>query len=205
MGAAYGFLASWMPLDLVKARADNSPITQDRSAFAWCIHRRIKHTAVNLFGDGFFQLGDNEVSTVTSLAFLDAHDLGERLPHAVLPLQVVLLHRFVVVTLTTLTDPSSTHLGEMVVDLPGDDIVVLVGPVSETEDDVFETGKFVFAVGELEGFIGKVLHELAGIVGGLTLTVGGHDEDGGAVFGNLVEILKVIVLRVANEGGETEL
>lgn len=93
----------------------------------------------------------------------------------------------------------------MLVNLAANDIVVLVSPVTETENDVFKAREFVLAVRELEGVVGEVLHELAGIVSGLTLTVGGHDEDGGAVFRKLVEVLEVIVFRVAHKRGETKL
>ena len=112
------------------------------------------------------------------MTFLDTHDPGELLPHAILPLQIVFLHALVVITLPTLPDTDGTHLGEIGIDVAGDEVVVLVGLVYETEDDILEAGQLVLAVGELERVVGELLAEFDSVVGGLTLTVSGDNKEG---------------------------
>lgn len=150
-------------------------------------------------------LGNDKVGRVAALTLFDVHSLGECLPHTVLPLQVVLLHALVVITFSALTHTDGTHLLEVVVDVARNEVVVLVRLVTETEDHIFEALELMLAVRELEGLVREVLTELNGVVRGLSLTVGGHDEKDAAVVGDLVEILEVVLLGVAHERRETEL
>ena len=82
---------------------------------------------------------------------------------------------------------------------------MLVGLVAETKNDILETFELVLSVRELEALIGEVLAEGNSVVGGLALTVSGHDEERAAIFRDLVEVLEVILLRVTDEGGKAEL
>ena len=150
-------------------------------------------------------LRDGEVRGVTTLTLLDIHRLRKCLPHAILPLEVVLLHALVVIALAALADTDSAHLGEIGVDVARNKVVMLVGLVAETEDNVLEIGKLVFTIRELEAIVGKVLTESDGVVGGLAFTVGGHDEENARVLGDLVEVLEVVLLGITDERGETEL
>jgi hypothetical protein len=93
----------------------------------------------------------------------------------------------------------------VLIGLLGDDVEVLVRAVAEAEDDVFDAIETVPALGEFEGLVGEVLEELHGVVGRFALTVGGHDEDRARVLRDLVEVLEVVLLRVADEGREAEL
>lgn len=150
-------------------------------------------------------LRDGEVGRIAALSLLDLHSLGESLPHAVLPLKVVFFHALIIVALAPLSDPDSTHLLQVVVNVLRDEVVVLVGLVTEAEDDEFKALELVLAIGEFEGFVREVLAELNGVVGGLALAVGSHDEEYTAVLGKLVEVLEIIFLRVADEGRQSEL
>lgn len=109
-----------------------------------------KLSKVNLLDGVILDFGDDEVRSLTTLSFLDIHSLGEGLPHTILPGKVILLHTLIVITLATFTNPDSTHLSQIPVDIPGDKVVVLVSLVAETKDDIFETGKLVLAIGKLE-------------------------------------------------------
>lgn len=109
-----------------------------------------KRTEVNLFRGMGIQLRNDKVSGIAALAFFDAHSGRECLPHTVLPLQVVFLHALVVVTLAAFADAGSTHLGERSVDTTANNVVVLVGLVTQTKDDVLEAGEVSAAVGEFE-------------------------------------------------------
>ena len=150
-------------------------------------------------------LSDNEVGRVAALALFDTHYARELFPHAVLPFEVVLLHALVIITLAALADTGCPHLRQVRVDVARDEVVVLVSLVAETEDDILETLELVLSVGELEALIGEVLAEGNGVVGGLALTVGGHDEERAAIFRDLVEVLEVILLGVTDKGGKAEL
>lgn len=61
------------------------------------------------------------------------------------------------------------------------------------------------AVGELEALVGEVLYDLDGVVGRFAFSVGRDDEDRGATFGELIEVLEIVFLWVAYEGSDTEL
>ena len=82
---------------------------------------------------------------------------------------------------------------------------MLVRLVAETEDDVLETLELVLAVGKLEAVVGEVLAERDRVIGGLTLTVSGHDEEDATILGDLIEVLEIVFLRVANEGCQAKL
>lgn len=164
-----------------------------------------KRTEVDLFKGMGIQLRNNEVCGITALALFDAHCGRERVPHAVLPLQIVFFHALVVVTLATFADAGRTHLGEGSIDAAADNVVVLVGLVAQTEDNVLEAIEVSTTVGEFERVVFKVLHQLHCIIGGFAFSVGGHDKDSSAVFGELVEVLEIVLFGIADEGGETEL
>lgn len=109
-----------------------------------------KLSKVNLLGGVILDFGDDEVRSVTTLSFLNIQSLGKSLPHAILPRKVILLHTLIVITLATLTNPDCTHLSQIPVDIPGDEVVMLVSLVAETKGDIFETGKLVLAISKLE-------------------------------------------------------
>ena len=139
------------------------------------------------------------------MAFLNIHGLSESFPHGIFPLEVILLHALVVITFTTLTDTDGTHVLQVTVDVARNKVIVLVSFVTETEDNIFEAGKLVFAVGEFKRLVGELLAEFNSVIRGFTFTVGSHDKEDGTVLGELVEILKVIFLRVTNERSKAEL
>lgn len=164
------------------------------------------HTVVDLLRrERVLNLGHNEVSCVATLALLHVHYASECFPHAILPFEVILLHALVIVAFTALTDPGSTHLCKVFVDLLRDNIVMLVRLVAEAEDDVFETVEFVFTLAKHEGLIGEILHKLHSIIGRFAFTVSCHNENRSAVLENLIQILEFIFFRVTNEGSETKL
>jgi len=167
--------------------------------------KREGRTQVNLLFRVGLQLADNKVSGVTALALLDSQSLSKGVPHSILPLKIIFLHTLVVVALTALSDPRSTRLLQLPVYDPRDGIIVLVRLVSQSKHDVLDSIKSMRAVGELETLVGEVLNELNGVVGGFTLSVGGDDEDRGTSFGELIEVLEVVLLWVAYEGSEAEL
>lgn len=169
-----------------------------------CEHER-QHTAINLLSwEGILNLGHSEVRGITTLALLHVHDTCECIPHAVLPFQVILFHALVVVTLTAVTDPSGPHLCKVLVDLLRDNVIMLVCPVAEAEDNVLETVELMFTLAELKRLVRKILHKLNGIVGRFTFTVSGHHKNCSAILGNLVQVVKIIFFGVTDEGGETE-
>ena len=168
------------------------------------IYRRGR-TKIDFLRRVIINFSDDKVRSVTTLALFDVHGLGKRLPHAVLPLQVVLLHALVVVALSAHANADCVHLFEVTVDVAGDEVVVLVCLVAETEDDIFEAGELVLAVREFKGLVGEVLAELNSVVRGLSLAVGSHDEEDAAVVRKLVEVLEVVLFRVADQGRKTEL
>ncbi len=157
------------------------------------------HTKVDLLRWVIDDLRDSKVRSVTTLSLLNVHSLGESLPHAVLPLQIVLFHALIIVTLTALTNPDSSELLQITVDVASNEVVMLISLVPETENDVFETGKLVLAVRELKRLVRKVLAELNGVVRGFTLTIGSHNEENTAVLRELAEVLKVAFLGVTHE------
>lgn len=162
-------------------------------------------TKVDLLRRMILDLGNSKVGRFTALTFLDVHSLCESLPHGVLPFEIVLFHALVIVTFPTLSNTDSTHVLQITVDVARNKVVVFVSLVTETEDDVFETGELVFTVGELEGLVGELLAEFNSIIRGFTLTVSSHDKEDGAILRKLVEVVEVILLRVANKGSKTEL
>lgn len=165
-----------------------------------------QHTAVDLLGhDGVLNLGHSEVRGVATLTFFHIHDTSECFPHAVFPFKVVLFHALVVVALAAVTHPGSSHFCKVFVDLLRDNVIMLVRPVAEAEDNVLETVELMFTLAELERLVGEVLHKLDSIVGRFTFTVGSHHENRSTILGNLVQVLKVIFFGVAYEGSETEL
>jgi hypothetical protein len=93
----------------------------------------------------------------------------------------------------------------MFVDLLRDNVIMLVRPVAEAEDNVLETVELMFTLAELERLVGEVLHKLDSIVGRFTFTVCSHHENRSTILGNLVQVLKVIFFGVAYEGSEAEL
>src|SRR6266702_1132979 len=163
-------------------------------------------TAVNLLSrEGVLNFVHCEVGSIPALSFLHVHYASKRFPHAVLPFKVVFFHAFVIVTLTALTNPRGAHLGKMFVDLPRDDIVMLVSPVSEAKHDIFETVKSMSALTKLEGLVREVLHQLHSIVGRFAFTIRGHHENCGTVLGNFIQILKVVFFGVTDKGSEAKL
>jgi hypothetical protein len=82
---------------------------------------------------------------------------------------------------------------------------MLVRPVAEAEDNVLETVELMFTLAKLKGFVRKILHKLNSIVGRLAFTISGHHEDRSTILGNLVQVVKIVFFRVADEGSETEL
>jgi hypothetical protein len=133
------------------------------------------------------------------LTFFYIHDTSECFPHAVLPFKVILFHALVVVALAAVTNPGSSHLCKVFVDLLRDNVIMLVRPVAEAEDNVLETIELMTTVAELEGLVGEILHKLNSIVGRFAFTVGSHHENRSTILGNLVQVLKVIFFRVAYE------
>lgn len=165
-----------------------------------------QHTTVDLLGrDGVLNLGHSEVRGVTTLTFFHIHDTSKCFPHAVLPFKVILFHALVVVALAAVTDPGSSHLCKGFVDLLRDNVIMLVRPVAEPEDNVLETVELMSTVAELERLVGEVLHKLNSVVGRFAFTVGSHHENCSTTLGNLVQVLKVIFFGVTYEGSETEL
>jgi hypothetical protein len=165
-----------------------------------------RRTAVDLLRrERVLNFGDSEVGRVTTLAFLYIHHASECVPHAVFPFQVVFLHALVVIAFTALTDTGSTHLCKVLVDLLRDNVVMFVCPVAKAENDIFETAELMFTLAELEGLIGKVLHELHSIIGRFAFTICCHHENCGTIFWNFVQILKVVFFRIADERSETKL
>lgn len=57
----------------------------------------------------------------------------------------------------------------------------------------------MFTIAELEGFVREVLAELHRIIGGLSFTISSHNEKDTAIIGNLIEVFKVVLLRIAHE------
>ena len=133
------------------------------------------------------------------MAFFNIHFIGKGFPHAILPLEVILFHALIVITLPALADTNGTHLCQVGVDVASDEVVVLVRLVPQTKHDVLEAIEFVLSVGELEGLILEVLQQGDGVVGRFALAVCREHEDDSAVLGDLVEVLEVVVLRVAYE------
>jgi len=206
MGEAYGFFASWIPLDRARARADSSPKEESYEQTVTQSGDKRLHTAIDLLGrERVLNLGHSEVGCIATLTFLYIHNAGKCVPHAILPFEVVFFHTLVIVAFTTLTNPDSTHLREMFVDLLRDNVIMFVSLVAEAENDIFETADPMFALAKFERLVRKILHKLYGIVGRLAFTVRGHHENCSTVLGYLVQILKVVFFRITNEGGETEL
>src|SRR6266404_2560507 len=193
-----------MPLDLVRARADNSPENTNR--YQSLVIRKMWPTAVNFLGrEGVLNFVHCEVCSVSALSFLHIHYASKRFPHAVLPFKVVFFHAFVVVTLTTITNPRGAHLGEMFVDFLRDDNIMFISPVSEAKDDVFEAVESTLALAKFERLVREILHQLHSIVGRFTFSIRGHHENCGTVLGNLIQILEVIFFRVTDKGSEAKL
>ena len=151
------------------------------------------------------QLVNDEISGIAALSFFNSQGLRESVPHSILPFQIILFHAFIIITFTTLSDPSGTGLLQFPVDDPGDGVIMFVRLVAQPEHDVVQSLESVRAIGKLETLVGEVLQELNGVVGRFALSVGGDDEDRDGAFGKLVEVFKVVFLRVAYEGSETEL
>jgi hypothetical protein len=150
------------------------------------------------------QFGNGEIGTVATLALLDVHGQGKRRPHAIFPFQIILLHALVIIAFAPLADSYGSHTREILVDVSADRIIVFVRLVAETKNDILESWYGMLAVAELERGVTEILHELYGIVGRLALTVCSHDEEGCTVGWYLVEILKVIFLRITDERGKTK-
>ena len=152
------------------------------------------------------EFGDDEIGRISTGALLYVHGLGKFIPHAVLPCQIVFFHALVVVAFSALAYSLSTSFGQCIVNLFGDNVVVLVGPVSEAEDDVFESiGKGVLAIGEGELFFAEVLDELDGVIGRFAFSVCSDDKEYGAVLRELIQVLVVVVFSVTDEGPEAKL
>jgi hypothetical protein len=82
---------------------------------------------------------------------------------------------------------------------------VFVSLVPQTEDDVFEAFEFMFAIAKLERRVGQVLHELDCIIGGFALSIGSHDEEDTTILWDLIKILKIVFLGVADQRSKAEL
>ena len=150
-------------------------------------------------------LRHSEVRGVATLAFFHVHYASESFPHAVLPFEVVFFHALVVVAFAAVTDPRSTHLRKVFVDLPRDNIIMFVRLVTEAEDNVFETVELMFTLAEFERFVRQILHELNGIVGRFAFAVSGHNKNRSTILGYLVQVVEVVFFRVTDEGSETKL
>jgi hypothetical protein len=165
-----------------------------------------QHTAVNLLSrEGVLNLGHSEVRGITTLALFHIHHTCESIPHAVLPFEIILFHALVVVTFTAETDPGGPHLCKVFINLLRDNVIMLVCPVAEAEDNILETVQLMFTLAELKRLIRKILHKLNGIVGRLAFTVSGHYKNCSAIIGNLVQVVKIIFFGITDEGSETEL
>ncbi len=116
------------------------------------------------------------------MTLFNAQGFGECLPHAILPLEVVLFHALVIVTLAALADTSSTHASQVFVNLSRDQVVVLVRLVTQPEKNVFEILQPVRALAELERVLVQVLQKSDGVICGLTFAIASHDEDSGGAF-----------------------
>jgi hypothetical protein len=151
------------------------------------------------------QLVNDEVGGITTLTLLNPQSLGKSVPHPILPLQIILLHTLIIITLSTLPKPDTTSFLQFPIHDPRNGVIVFISLVAQPKHDVLQPVESMGAVGEFESFVGEVLYELDSVVGRLAFSVGGDDEDRGAVFGKLVEVFKVVFLRVAYKRGETEL
>lgn len=146
----------------------------------------------------------DKIGRVAALALFHTHCLSESFPHAIFPRQIIFFHGLVVITLASFADAHSSHVGECSIHFARDSIVMLVCPISETEDDVLQAFKTVRAIGEVKVGLEDVLREGDGVIGRLTLTIGGHDEEDAAVLWDLVEVFKVVLFGVAHEGGKAK-
>ncbi|KAG9533418.1 cytochrome P450 reductase 1, partial [Aureobasidium melanogenum] len=131
------------------------------------------------------------------------------LPHGLLPGQEVLFHSAgTVVTFASSADSIGTEPVEELGNVANHGVVVLVGVVAETESDVLEVGKRLLgdATSLAEGNVltADELVKFDGVVGRLALAVGGQNKHGNLVFGEGVEVLKVVFLEISCHGLQAE-
>ena len=143
-----------------------------------------------------------EDGLVNGLALLQAHLLSESLPHGFLPGQEIFLHgTSAIIALASVADAVGTELLESLVDIADHGVVVLIGVVSETEGDIVQVAKRRFvALGEVDILAGNEFVEVHSVIGRLTLTVGGEDEEHHLVVGDSIKILEIVFLKVSNHG-----
>ena len=147
---------------------------------------------------------DVKVSGITTLAFFETHSGSESFPHGILPFKVVFFHALVVIAFSAFTDAGCTQLGECSIQGSANEVVMLISLVTEGEHDVFEAVQLAGTASELEGIVLHVLHELNSVIGWFTLAIGCHYEDSCAVGRELIEIIKVALFRVADEGSKAK-
>ena len=147
IGAGKGFLATWMPLDRVRARAESSPAGRTSAYNGWLRSEGRGRTQGDfLFGVGL-QLVNHKVSGIATLILFDSQSLSEGVSHSILPLQVILLHTLIIITLATLSYPSGASLFQLPNHNPQDGVIMFVRLVSQAKHDILPSLKFMGAVG----------------------------------------------------------
>lgn len=109
-------------------------------------------------------------------------------PQSLSPGSEVVLDALVIITEADLDESLGTLLDEDVVDNLGNLVEVLVLSVAQTENTVLEVLEPLASVVTL----GEPLVESGSVVGGLTVTVGGEEEEGNVLFLELLLVLVVI-------------
>ena len=159
-------------------------------------------------GHGFF-FRNVEDGFIGSLTLLQSHSFRHSGPHGLLPGKEILFHgASAIVTFTGRSNALGAELGEQRVDVPNHSIVVLIGVVTQAEDDIFEGGQGTVVGGgtTLKGYIitRDELIELHGVVGGFTFAVGGHDKECDLILRELVEIVVIEILHIGDHGLQAE-
>jgi hypothetical protein len=131
---------------------------------------------------------------------LEAHVVLERLEELVLPLEVVFLHRLVVVTLAERADSLGAILLKSLVDEMAHGAKVLVGAVAKGEDDIAEVAEILAALAEGDAVVLEEVPELDGVVGRLAFAIGGDDEEDNVVLRDGIEGIKVVPVGLSAVG-----
>ena len=154
-------------------------------------------------------LGDLEDRLVHRLALFQVHCVGKGSPHGLLPGQKVLFHgTSTVVALTGLTDTLRSQTVKELDEVADHGVVVFISVVSKTECDVTQVFKSLLLsaalLAERDLLAADELVEFHSVVRGLALAIGGHDEDGDLVLGELVQVLVVVVFQIGGHGLQAE-
>ena len=160
-------------------------------------------------GGGRLIFGHGENGFIDRLAFFQVHGLGQSRPHGFLPGQKVFFHGTgAIVTFTGRPHTLRAQLGEGGIDVTDHGVVVLVSVVTQAKSDVLHVrqGLVVADRTALEGDIitGNKLVEIGSVVGGLTLTIGGDNEEGDLILGEGVQLVVVVVLEIGHHGLEAK-